>query len=200
MLRKKNMQLEDELSDARRGDSNLKLVKMELKEAQREIEGLRQNASGNSNISMNGANAHSMVREYLERIESLQEENDNLKSRIVNKKEMSGMDSDGINQNLRRQVEDLKLERDELKKKMQNLQRLLEKKNNEIEMLRKSEMGVGIGSIGGGGEDSEAFRQLAERNNNLMMELNECREKIRKMEASFNTSYMSQSNMGRFGN
>jgi len=82
-LRKKNTQLEEEVERARKSTQGNKFLQTELEEARKEIDLLKRGggSANNLNSSMGDGKAHTMIREYLERIESLQEENDNLRSR-----------------------------------------------------------------------------------------------------------------------
>ena len=85
LLRKKNTKLEEQLLSQNPGNSNGKMLQMELDEAKKEIQRLRMNTSaGNLNSSINDSKAHNMLRGYLEQIDQLQEENDNLRSKNLN--------------------------------------------------------------------------------------------------------------------
>ena len=83
VLRKKNTKLEEELMSHNMGSTNGRMLQTELDEAKKEIQRLRMNtSSGNLNNSINDSKAHNMLRGYLEQIDQLQEENENLRSKI----------------------------------------------------------------------------------------------------------------------
>ena len=130
-----------------------------------------------------------VVRDYLEQIEQLRNENEELQSKInyyyliLTFLVMTSLSGDQAVAHLTQQNEILKQERDLLKNKIEDLQSLLEEKNREVNELKKT-------TVTANATGNEAMENLARTNERLMQELTKMQEQMRKME-SFNQSYMS---------
>jgi len=129
LLRKKVITLEEDNNESQRAVQSAKFMKVELEQAKQEIKSLKQFNMNSSVVSGDNTKTQNMVRGYLERIESLQEENDNLRR-------LAGDNAPVLTRDLNNQIDALKLERDMLKKRVQSLQEEIEKLKNEIDLMK----------------------------------------------------------------
>lgn len=161
----------------------------ELEETKRRLMQIQRERSA-SNLLGNGASSvdqdrmNEIVRDYLEEIEKLKAENEDLRL-------MGTMSPSGKNDQLQMQLSSLQRERDLLKEKVRELKSTLEMKNRELSNLRSSG-----GGFGGGG-DTEAVRTLQETNERLMQEVLRLQDQLKNPDSFNSLSMASNSLIGK---
>ena len=193
------MRLQNEMNGTRMGRNSggggvsqeeYNRIKYELEETKKYMTQLQREKTANSllgnNDSIDEEKVQKMMRDYLEEIERLKAENEDLR--------MMGSYGGGGGGDSRR-VAELERENSRLKEKVRDLESELEVKYREISNLRKS-------TINGSGDNQEAMRALQETNDRLVQEINKLQDQIRKGDSSFNTnnslSMLSQGNAFKY--
>lgn len=174
-LTRKNVRLEQDCMTASGGVEVMEL-KMKLEEAERQISRLKSQGGQNSShgdlglASSYNDKLQKMVNELLEEKNQLQQEKNELVA------SMADGNSDGRVIKLISENSDLRAEREKLKQKIQELQRQIEDKDVEIQILKSS--------VGGEGEgQARMYNQLLENNRRLAAELNTLQEKMRVLDS-----------------
>lgn len=162
-------------------------LKYELDETKKYLLQLQREKSANNLLgndqSIDEEKVQRIIRDYLEEIERLKAENEDL--RMMGS--MGGGGSGG-DARLQMRVSELESENGILKMKVSQLQKEIEAKKREINNLRMSGLG---GSGFGGGADSEAIQALTQTNERLVQEVNRLQEQLRKADSSFTNNSLS---------
>jgi chromosome segregation ATPase len=187
-LTRKNLKLEEDMMIGGGGATGSSIEVMELRmkldEANRQIAKLKTQASTGSFMQEKPSSDYAekmqrMIADYLDQINHLRQENEELKSGLGASAGFGGGANDARVNKLRSENEELRIERDALRQKVQDLQSKLEFKEKEIDLLKSSTVP---------GADNEGLIRLMETNQRLVGEIAKLQENMRKMESSMNMS------------